>query len=209
MGSPLTRFASSDSASSAVRKSPSTNAPGVVDEEAAVGVPVPRDPEVGAGREHLVDRELPVLGQQRVGLVVGEVAVRGPVGLDQLQSQPLQQRADHRAGHPVAAVHDDLQRPSRRADRLGVDEAQRGLLELGVDVHLLDRARGSAGGAWPLAAARPRRGPPRSAGGCPGCRCRPTAPAPPRARACSRCTPLGCARRCTSARRRAPREPTR
>ena len=77
---------------------------GVVDEEAAVGVPVPGDPEVGAGLAHLLDDERAVLGQQRVGLVVGEVAVGHPVGLDQIEAEPLEQRPDHRAGHAVAAV---------------------------------------------------------------------------------------------------------
>ena len=47
-----------------------------VDEEAAVGVAVPRDAEVRAApRSDLVDDELAVLGQQRVRLVVGELAV--------------------------------------------------------------------------------------------------------------------------------------
>ena len=41
-------FSSTDSASSAVAKSPGTNSPRVVDEEAAVGVAVERDAEVGA-----------------------------------------------------------------------------------------------------------------------------------------------------------------
>ncbi len=85
---------------------------GVVDEEAAVGVAVPGDAEVGAGVAHLLDDQLAVLRQQRVGLVVGEVAVGRPVGLDQLEVQALEQRPDHRAGHPVAAVEDDLQRRS-------------------------------------------------------------------------------------------------
>ena len=59
---------------------------GVVDEEAAVGVAVPGDAEVGALLEHLVDDELAVLLQQRVGLVVGEVAVRRPVGVDEVEA---------------------------------------------------------------------------------------------------------------------------
>ena len=132
----------SDCASSAVRKSPGTNSPRVVDEEAAVGVPVPGDPEVGTALAHLLDDEAPVLLQQRVGFVVGEVPIGGPVGLRQLQPQPLQQRPHHRPGHAVGAVDDDLQRPAR-PDHLGVDEAQRRSLELAVQVHLLDHARRS------------------------------------------------------------------
>ena len=46
------------------------------------------------------------------------------------------QRADHRPGHAVAAVDDDLHRPDVRR----VDDAQRRLLEGVVDVDLLDGA---------------------------------------------------------------------
>ena len=88
---------------------------GVVDEEAAVGVAVPGDAEVGLLLDDLAHDELAVLGQQRVGLVVGELAVGRPVGGDEVEAEPLEQRADHRAGHPVAAVDDDAQ----RLDRVG------------------------------------------------------------------------------------------
>src|SRR3954447_17543747 len=60
-------------------------APGVVDEEAAVGVAVLGDAEVGAGLAHLVDDEAAVLLEHRVGLVVGELAVRLPVELDEVE----------------------------------------------------------------------------------------------------------------------------
>ncbi len=69
----------------------------VVDEEAAVGVAVPGDPEVRALLDDLVHDELAVLGQQRVRLVAGEVAVRREVGLDEVELQVAQQRPDHRA----------------------------------------------------------------------------------------------------------------
>ena len=151
---------------------------GAVDEEAAVGVAVPGDPEVGAGLAHLGDDELAVLGQQRVGLVVGELAVGLPVGLDQLERQRAQDRADHRAGHAVAAVEHDLQ----RLDRGRVDVSSARALEVLVDVDLLG---GAAAGRVAeavldvradLAAARGRR----------------TA-RPSRARPSSRrCTPSGC-----------------
>ena len=111
---------------------------GVVDEEAAIRVPVPGDAEVGARLQDLVDDELAVLRQQRVGLVIGEVPVRRPVGLDEVQAQPRQQRAGHRAGHPVAAVDDDLQ----RVDVGVVDEGQRRGLELRLQVDRLDTAGG-------------------------------------------------------------------
>ena len=101
----------------------------------------------------------------------------------------MQQRADHRAGHPVAAVHDD----PHRLDRARVDELQRCLLELLVE----------------LRRARPSRRPGRSP--------RPVVDLGPhvadpgvarqRDRAAldqlgARCSAGGCATRCTSARRR-------
>ena len=81
--------------------------------------------------------ELAVLGQQRVRLVVGEVAVRRPVMRHEVEPEALQQRTDHRPGHPVAAVDDDLQ----RLDRARVHERERDLVEGVVEVDLLDRAR--------------------------------------------------------------------
>ena len=108
----------------------------VVHEEAAVGVAVPGDAEVGALGAHLVDDEVAVLLQQRVRLVVGEGAVGRPVGRDEVEPELLEHRADHRAGHAVAAVDDDLQ----RLDRVRVDELQRRFLEVRVDVDILGRA---------------------------------------------------------------------
>ena len=78
----------------------------VVDEEAAVGVAVPGDPEVGAAGAHPLDDQPPVLLEQRVGLVVGELAVGLEVHLDQVEAELPQDRPDHRPGHPVAAVDD-------------------------------------------------------------------------------------------------------
>ena len=68
--------------------------------------------------------------------MVGELAVGRPVGGDEVEAELLEQRADHRAGHPVAAVDDDAQ----RLDRAGVDELQRVGLEVFVDLDLLDGA---------------------------------------------------------------------
>ena len=112
----------------------------LVDEEAAIGVTVPGDPEIGAAALDFGHDELPVLGQQRVGLVIGELPVGLPVGLDQIEPEPLEQRPDHRPGHAVAAVDDHLQ----RRDHVRIDERQRGLLELVHDRDLLHRA--AAGG---------------------------------------------------------------
>ena len=123
-------------ASSAVIRSPGTNSPGVVDEEAAVGVAVPGDAEIGALAAHPLDDEAAVLLEQRVGLVVGEV----PVGLEVvrrcLHGEAIEHRPDHGAGHAVAAVEHDRERPHRR----GVDERRHAVVEPGVDVALRDLA---------------------------------------------------------------------
>ena len=60
-------------------------------------------------------------------------AVGLEVRLDQVKPQPVQERPDHRPGHPVAAVDDH----PHRLDRRGVDELQRGLLELLVERDVL------------------------------------------------------------------------
>jgi len=100
----------------------------VVDEEAAVGVPVVCDSEVGALLLHLGHDELPVLGEQRVRLVVRE----GSVGLEEAPydvhlGKVLEHRREHRSGHPVSGVGDDPQRSNRGR----VDEGE----------HLRDEAR--------------------------------------------------------------------
>src|SRR3712207_7386145 len=41
------------------------------------------------------------LGQQGVGLVIGKLAIRRPVGLDQVEPEAVEQRPDHRPGHAV------------------------------------------------------------------------------------------------------------
>ena len=192
---------SSDSASSAVRKSPAHELAGVVDEEAAVGVPVPGDPEVGALLAHLLDDEAPVLLQQRVGFVVGEVPVRCPVGLHQIEPEPA----------PGAA------RPSARPCRWRRPRrpsASCPALTASGSMNLSAAAWNSSGGppARPSPARRRRvvaAAPPPSCIGfdlladvldalVPGQRERPLAH-----RASRPCRASGCARRCTSARRRA------
>ena len=80
----------------------------VVDEEAAVGVAVERDPEVGALLQRLADDELAVLGEQRVRLVVRERAVGLEVAADGLDRKPLEHGRQHRPGHPVCRVDHDL-----------------------------------------------------------------------------------------------------
>ena len=118
---------------------------GVVDEEAAVGVAVEGDAEVGALLERLADDELAVLGQQRVRLVVREAPVRLEVARDGVDRQPLEHRRQHRAGHPVRGVDDDAQRP----DRLEVDEREHALDVRRPDVLLRTCPCGPGPGAWP------------------------------------------------------------
>ena len=108
---------------------------GVVDEEAAVGVAVVRDAEVGALLARLRDDELPVLLEQRVRLVVRERAVRLEVAADDVDlRQPLEHGRQHRPRHPVGGVDDDAQRP----DRVDVDEREHLVDEPGPDVERRD-----------------------------------------------------------------------
>ena len=93
---------------------------GVVDEEAAVGVAVEGDPEIGPLLERLAHDELAVLGQQRVGLVVRKGSVRLEVAADSVDRQPLEDRRQHRPSHPVGGVDHDAERP----DLLHVDERE-------------------------------------------------------------------------------------
>ncbi len=80
---------------------------GVIDEEASVSVAVERHSEIGALVGHLPDDELAVLGQQRIGLVVGERPVRLEVVTDRVDRQPLENRRQHRACHAVGGVDHD------------------------------------------------------------------------------------------------------
>ena len=111
---------------------------GVVHEEAAVGVPVERDAEVGVLLERLPHDELTVLRQQRVRLVVREASVRLEEARDGFDRQALEHRRQHRARHPVRGVDHDAE----RLDRLDVDERQHALDERRPDVCLGHRASG-------------------------------------------------------------------
>ena len=95
--------------------------PRVVDEEAAVGVPVVGDPEVGRLLGDLRHDELAVLRKERVGLVVREAAVGLEVAADDVELRnSIEDRRQHHAGHPVRRVDHDTQ----WADRLDVDERE-------------------------------------------------------------------------------------
>ena len=103
----------------------------VVDEEAAVGVAVERNPEIGAFLFRLADDELAILGKKRIGLVVGE----RPVGLEEAAGdgelrQAVEHRREHHSRHAVCRVHHHAQRP----DRIDLDEGEDLVDESGPDV---------------------------------------------------------------------------
>ena len=110
-------LSSSASASSAVTKSPGTNSPCLVDEEAAVGVAVPGDAEVGLLGDDARADLAAVLLEQRVGLVVGEGAVDLEVHLDAANGRALEDERGELAGDAVGGVHDDAERRQRRRRR--------------------------------------------------------------------------------------------
>ena len=116
----------------------------LVDDEAAVGVAVEGQPEVGAV---LADGGLEVdevLRVERVGLVVGEVAVELEVERDDGEREAgqagagLEDGGDGVAAHAVAGVDDDLE----RADAGEVDQAAQEGGVVGEDVALVDGCPG-------------------------------------------------------------------
>ena len=130
------RFASSDSASSAVRKSPSTNWPVSSMKKQRSASPsqaIPRSAPAASTRSMMNWR---FSGSSGLGSCSGKF----PSGVQQVSirssPKPLQQRPGDGAGHPVAAVDDDLQ----GLDHRRVDELEDRLVELRVEVDLLDRA---------------------------------------------------------------------
>ena len=154
----------------------------VVDEEAAVGVTVVGDAEVGTLLARLRDDELAVLGQQRVRLVVREVAVGVEVAADDLDAAGAPGRAAaSRPAMPFAASIDDPQRLRSRH----VDEGE----------HLVDEARPDV--EWRDLAAPLHRAEAglRARRGRPGGRSRRRRAARRGGRSSCRCTASGCARR--------------
>ncbi len=129
----------------------------VVDEEAAIRVPVIRDSEVRGFLRHLPNDELAVLREERIRLVVREAPVRLEVTPDDVElRQFLEHRREHGAGHPVRRVDDDTQ----RADRVHVDEGEDFRDEAWPDVLGPQRAASlRVGELRPLPAHAPRRAP--------------------------------------------------
>ncbi len=110
----------------------------LVHHEAAVGVAVEGQAGVRAHLAHLGLQVHQVLRVQRVGLVVGEVAVQLEVQRHDLDGQVGEDRGHGVPAHAVAGVHDHLQRPAAgQVDQI----AQVGGV-LGEHVPLGDAARG-------------------------------------------------------------------
>ena len=83
----------------------------LVDHEAAIGVAVEREAEIGAGLAHLGLQVAHVVGLDRVGLMVGE----GAVELEEQRRDRQREAGEHRrhcvSAHAVAGIDDDVQVP--------------------------------------------------------------------------------------------------
>ena len=129
----------------------------LVDDEAAVGVAVEGEPDVGAVLDDRPLQVAQVLRLQRVGLVVRERAVELEVQRYDVQRQrrAARRRAvaepdgrDGVAAHAVAGVHDHLQ----RARPGQVDQPAQERRVVAQQVALGDRAGRSAAGGLPAPA---------------------------------------------------------
>ena len=107
----------------------------LVHDEAAVGVTVEGEADVGAVLDHSGLEVDEVLRLERVGLMVGEGAVELEIQRDHLERQGFQPRRSSKDGrrgmatHPVAGVDDDLERADtaqvhERAEEGGVVRQQ-------------------------------------------------------------------------------------
>ena len=133
-----------DSASSAVRKSPSTKRPVSSMKKQRSASPSQAMPSSAPVSPSLSMMKRRFSSSSGFGSWSGELAVRLPVGAHLLEREAVEQRPDHRAGHAVATVEHHL--PGR--DPARVDEGERVLAE-GV-AHVLGRdlprpLRGRAG----------------------------------------------------------------
>ena len=168
-------------------KSPSQNSPLPSMKKQRSASPSQAMPRSAPVDLHPLDDHPPVLLQQRVGLVVGELAVGLEVHLLEIEAESVQDRPHHRSAHPVAAVDDDLHRlhVGRVDEREGVGA------ELVPDVDLFEGAAARRRGRGRLRSRAARR---RSRHRRRG-RARPRGPASPL------CRPSGCGRRSPSRRR--------
>ena len=117
--------------------------PAFVDHEAAVGVAVEGEPDVGVMLEHRPLQVAQVGRLDRVGLVIGERAVQLEVQRDHRDRQPLEDLRHGVPGHPVTGVDRHPQRP----DPGDVNQLAQALRVPGQQVRLGDRA-GDRGWGW-------------------------------------------------------------
>ena len=111
--------------------------------EAAVGVAVEGQAEVGALDHHALLQVHEVGRVERVGLVVGEGAVELEVERHEVDADEIAEHGGHGvAAHAVARVDDDLERPDARE----VDEATQVGGVVGEEVALGDPAAARPGG---------------------------------------------------------------
>ena len=96
-------------ARSAVRKSPATNSPVSSMKKQRSASPSKAMPRSAAVLADLADDELAVLGQQRVGLVVGEAPVEVEEVRHRVDRQAIEHRGQVEARHPVGGVQDHAQ----------------------------------------------------------------------------------------------------
>ena len=86
-----------------------------IEEETAVEITVPGQPQVGPMFAHRLCRGIPAFRQQGIGNTVREGTIRLVVDFDELERQVRLQGIDDRAGAAVAGVDHDLQRLERGA----------------------------------------------------------------------------------------------
>ena len=98
-------------------KSPGDELAGAVDEEAAVGVAVPGDADVGLLGDDALDDVAPVLLDQRVGFVVRKAAVDLEAEPGRPAGQALEQLRRDQPAHPAAGVEHDVERLDRPTGR--------------------------------------------------------------------------------------------
>ena len=110
----------------------------VVDEEAAIRVPVEGNAQVGPFRSDLLDDELAIFRKQRVGLVVRERSVRLEEVRHRLDRQAFEDRRKHDSAHAVRRVDHDAQ----GLHRFDVDEGQDGVDPPRPDVFFADMCWG-------------------------------------------------------------------
>ena len=91
-------------------KSPAMNSPAAVEEEAAIGIAVPGNADVGAFGDHPLGDVAAVLFNQRVGLVVGKRAVHFEAQPGRPAGKLIEQQRRDDAGDAAARVEHDIER---------------------------------------------------------------------------------------------------